>query len=190
MNHIESLINAYINGFFPMADNITNEISYYCPLRRAVFPIYNIRTHKSFEKFLKRNPMSVTIDKDFSFVINSCANRKETWISEEIISWYIELHSLSLAHSVEVWYDNVIVGGLYGVTIGGAFFGESMFSTISNASKVAFYFLIEHLKRMNFELLDSQFINEHTKLLGAVEISSEEYMQILDYAVRLDRIFI
>ena len=189
MNYIEGLITAYMNGYFPMADD-SNEINYYSPSYRAIFPIYNIKPHKSTKQFIKRNPITTTINNDFHFVINACANRKNTWISSEIINWYITLHKYNFAHSIEVWYDNAIVGGLYGVAIGGAFFGESMFNYISNASKVAFYFLVEHLKQRNFELLDSQFINDHTKLLGAIEIPRDDYLQLLKRATKLERSFI
>jgi len=181
---------AYISGFFPMADSITNEIKYYSPDYRAVFPIYSIKPHRSFKQFIKQNPMTTTINKDFHFVINACANRKDTWISSKIIDWYTALYQYGFANSIEVWYENEIVGGLYGVVIGGAFFGESMFNYIPNASKIAFYFLVEHLKEKKFELLDSQFINEHTKLLGAIEIPRDDYLILLKRAVKLERSFI
>lgn len=189
MNKIENLITAYMNGYFPMADAITNEIYFYSPSNRAIFPIFNIKTPRSLKQYIKKNTITTTINKNFPFIINACANRKNTWISDEIIDLYIKLHKCGIAHSIESWYDGQIVGGLYGVSIGGAFFGESMYSNISNASKVAFYFLIEHLKKKRFELLDSQFINEHTKLLGAIEVSREEYLKKLKYAIKLERFF-
>lgn len=113
-----------------------------------------------------------------------CANRPDTWINDVLINSYINLHHLGYAHSVETFKDGLLVGGLYGVAIGAAFFGESMFSLVSNASKVAFYHLIEHLKARNFILLDSQFINEHTKMLGAIEIPRYQYIKILKHAVK------
>lgn len=192
-SRISILIEAYISGFFPMADksnNISEEINFYSPYVRAIFPLYDIKPHKSFRQFIKQNPMDITINKDFSFVINACANRESTWISKQIIKDYILLHQFGFAHSIETWYNGEIVGGLYGVSIGGAFFGESMFSLITNASKAAFYYLIEYLKLKKFELLDSQFINEHTKLLGAIEIPRENYLKLLKNAIKLKRNFI
>jgi len=190
VNEIEFLINAYINGYFPMADAITNEICFHSPTYRAIFPIYDIKPHRSLKQYIKQNLITTTINKNFPFVINACANREETWISNEIINLYISLHKYGFAHSIESWYDGNIVGGLYGISIGGAFFGESMFSYMSNASKIAFYFLIEHLKKKEFELLDTQFINEHTKLLGAIEIPRKDYIKKLKYAIKLERSFV
>ena len=190
MIFIENLLNAYTNGFFPMADSDTNEIKFYSPFNRAIFPIYDIKPHKSVKQFIRRNTLEITINNNFPFVISACADRKEVWISDQIIDWYTDLHKYGFAHSIEVWNEDVIIGGLYGVSIGAAFFGESMFSCVSNASKVAFYFLVEYLKERKFKLLDSQFINDHTKLLGAIEVTRNEYLQMLEQAIKLKRTFI
>lgn len=177
------LLEAYCNGFFPMADPETGEIEWYSPNPRAIFPIYNIKPSHSTRQILKKKIFEVKFDTCFESVILGCANRPDSWINDVIINSYILLHKLGYAHSVETFKDGELVGGLYGVSIGAAFFGESMFSRVSNASKVAFYHLIEHLKAKNFVLLDSQFINEHTKLLGAIEIPRHQYLKLLKFAI-------
>ena len=181
---IIELLSAYCEGFFPMADENNGEISWYSPNYRAIFPIYHLKNPKSLYKFQNKNLMKCTIDNNFEKVIRACSQRKETWISEEIIEMYCQLHITGFAHSIETWQDGKIVGGLYGVAIGGAFFGESMFNFASNASKVAFYYLVEHLKQRKFTLLDSQFINDFTAQLGAIEISREKYLKILDFSIK------
>jgi len=185
MNNFEiiELLNAYCQGYFPMADEQNGKINWYSPELRAIFPIEKIKPPKSLLKEIAKNPMECTINNNFEAVIHFCSNRETTWISAEIIEMYYELHRLGFAHSVETWQDGEIVGGLYGVSIGGAFFGESMFNIVSNASKVAFYFLIAHLKNRNFSLLDSQFINDFTAQLGAIEIPRKDYLQKLEFAI-------
>lgn len=182
------LLEAYMNGIFPMADPKTGHIEWFLPDPRAIFPIYNLKPSHTVKKIIKKKIFEVKIDSCFEQVIKGCANRKDSWINEVIINSYINLHQLGFAHSIETFIDGELVGGLYGVAIGGAFFGESMFSLVSNASKVAFYHLIEHLKSKKFVLLDSQFINDHTKLLGAIEIPLNHYLKILKYAVNLKEI--
>ena len=186
----ELLLDAYRNGYFPMADQKNNnEIFFYSTNNRAIFPIYEIKPPKSFIKFSKQNQFRTSINNNFEFVIKQCSNRTSTWISNDIIDMYCALHNSGYAHSIEVWKNDIIVGGLYGVSIRGAFFGESMFNTISNVSKIAFYFLIEYLKSRKFILLDSQFINDFTKQLGAIEISMQEYMVLLKKAISLETTF-
>ncbi len=177
------LIDAYCNGFFPMADPNTGRIHWYSPDPRAIFPIYSIKPSHSMRQILKKAIFTTKIDTNFVKVILECANRPDSWINDIIINSYINLFRLGYAHSVETYIEDELVGGLYGVSINAAFFGESMFSKVSNASKVAFYHLIEHLKRKNFILLDSQFINPHTKMLGAIEIPRSQYLKILKYAI-------
>jgi leucyl/phenylalanyl-tRNA--protein transferase len=123
-------------------------------------------------------------------VIRECASRKITWINDVIIESYINLHKAKHAHSIETWKDNEIVGGLYGVAIGGAFFGESMFNKASDASKFAFYFLVEYLRSRGFLLLDSQYINEFTQNLGAIEVPKVIYLKILEKAINLPCSFV
>ena len=177
------LLNAYCQGYFPMADGQSGEINWYSPELRAIFPIEKIKPPKTLLKELAKKPMKCTVNNHFEAIIHFCSERKTTWISEEIIKMYGELHKLGFAHSIETWQDGKIVGGLYGVSIGGVFFGESMFNHVSNASKVAFYFLIEYLKRKKFSLLDSQFINDFTKQLGAIEIPRKNYLEKLELAI-------
>lgn len=177
------LIAAYSNGFFPMADSATGPIHWYSPDPRAIIPIYSVKHSHSVRQLLKKGTFEIRKDQNFEHVIMQCANRPETWINNTIVNSYINLHRLGYAHSIEAYQDGTLVGGLYGVTIGAAFFGESMFSLVSNASKVAFYHLVEHLKGKGFVLLDSQFINPHTRMLGAIEIPRSQYLKILKIAI-------
>lgn len=183
------LISAYTQGFFPMAD-FNEQIRWYSPESRAIFPLYDLKPPRSLVKFIQKNNLQFTINMDFEFVITNCANREVTWISNTIIESYIKLHKLGYAHSVEVWLGDEIVGGLYGVSISAAFFGESMFNLISNASKSAFYFLVSYLKKKEFVLLDSQFINDFTAQLGAIEIPRDQYLHLLQIALNKECYFI
>lgn len=177
------LLDAYRSGFFPMADPDTGKIHWFSPDPRAIFPIYSLKPSHSTRQILKKNIFEIKFDTNFEKVILECANRPDSWINEVIINSYINLHWMGFAHSVEAYIDGKLVGGLYGVSINAAFFGESMFSRVSNASKVAFYHLVEHLKAKNFILLDSQFINPHTQMLGAIEIPRQQYLKVLKFAV-------
>ncbi len=173
-----------------MAEPDDGKIYWHCPDPRAIFNIYKIKTPRYIKKMIERMNLKFTINKNFEFVIRSCANRKETWISNEIIEVYLDLHKMGFAHSVETWAEDKIVGGLYGVAINGAFFGESMFNFIENTSKAAFYFLVDWLKSRGFLLLDSQYINNFTRNLGAIEISKAEYLKLLGQALKLKCSFI
>ena len=166
-----------------MAESAEGEIYWHNPDPRAVFPIDDIKPNKSTRQALKKNKFTFTVNECFLDVLNKCSYRDETWISDEIINNYYELYRMGYAHSVETWKNDELVGGLYGVAIGGAFMGESMFNTYPNASKAAFYKLIEILKQKNFILLDSQYLNQHTEFLGAIEISKERYLNLLDLAI-------
>jgi len=183
----DTVLLAYLNGYFPMADSESNQIHWHFPDPRAVFDIYNISIPRSVRKLYKSGKYKITVDNDFYSVIKHCSDRVITWINEEIIEVYCELHRLGFAHSIEVYtLDNKLVGGLYGVAIGGAFFGESMFNTEPNTAKLAFVKLIEILQANKFILLDSQYINNFTAQLGAIEIPAQKYLKILRYAVSLD----
>lgn len=181
----EIILRAYEQGYFPMAESEDGEIYWHAPNPRAIIPLDDVKIPKSLRSKLKRGVFDFTINKEFEKVIEQCAKREETWISQEIVNAYTELHFLGYAHSIETWQNGKLVGGLYGVAIGGAFFGESMFNHISDASKAAFYFLIEHLKKKKFLLLDSQYINDFTKKLGAILISRNLYLNILEKAINL-----
>jgi len=188
----DDLIYGYMNGIFPMADS-DGTIYWYSPDPRAIIPLDTYKPARSLRPVLNRKQFEVRINTDFQSVIRHCAaprtDGEDSWISEEIINAYSELHRAGLAYSVETYMENRLVGGLYGVAIGGVFFGESMFHLVSNASKVAFHYLVEVLRKQNFELLDTQFINENVRRFGAVEIPRSEYIRLLKQALDRKRIF-
>ena len=182
---INSVIEAYKQGMFPMAETYSSKEIYWIePKKRGVFLFNNIKIPKKFKKFLKKNNFQIAIDSNFEQVINNCAklnsSRKDTWINSTIKKIYIEMHNNGLAHSVECYLNKELVGGLYGIKIGRIFFGESMFSFVSNASKVTLVHLLERLKIGGFKILDTQFINEHLKQFGAIEVSNKEFKSIIE----------
>lgn len=177
----ERLLLAYSNGIFPWYSE-GEPILWWSPDPRFVLFPKDIRISHSMKKVLKKNTYTVTFDTCFRDVISSCANvRKEsgTWINNDMIEAYYKLHELGFAHSVETWYEDKLVGGLYGISIGKCFFGESMFSTMSNASKVAFITLCKKLEQQDFKLIDCQVYTEHLKSLGAVNIGREKFLEII-----------
>ncbi len=186
---VEFLLMAYRHGYFPMADSRTGTISWYAPDPRAIIPLDTFKMSRSLRQIVGRGLFEIRIDTVFEQVIRSCAEREETWISDEIITIYAELHARGFAHSVESWHKGGLVGGLYGVAIGGAFFGESMFSRMPNASKVALVHLVERLRRRDFRLLDTQFMNEHVRQFGAIGIPRATYLSILANALTADVTF-
>jgi leucyl/phenylalanyl-tRNA--protein transferase len=183
----EQLLYGYANGVFPMAEGKRGRIYWYAPDPRAIIPIYSYKPQKSLRPVINQKKFEIRFNTSFEQVMRHCAaprkDDENTWISEEIIRAYSALHDMGYAHSVEAYEDGQLVGGLYGVALGGAFFGESMFYLKPNASKVAFYYLIEQLKKQQFELLDTQFINDNVERHGAVEISRDEYMELLEKAL-------
>lgn len=185
----EIVLDAYRQGLFPMAESKDGDIYWHFPNPRAVFPLYDLKPPRSLRQSIKKHGYHFTINNRFEDVIKNCSAREDTWISEDITDTYIRLHQDGFAHSVETWSDGDLVGGLYGVSLGGAFFGESMFSAMPDASKAAFFRLVEHLKERKFILLDSQYLNEHTQLLGAIEIPAKMYMALLNRAVNLSVYF-
>jgi len=186
------LISQYLDGYFPMADE-NGKIIWHNPPHRAVFDISNYKPKKSLRTLLNSGDYVVKINENFKAVINECSKLRnpfdEQWLSQELISAYIGLHVEGLAHSVEVYKNKTLRGGLYGVQIGGVFFGESMFSKESNASKIAFHHLMLILRKNNFILLDSQYLNPHTSMLGAFEIPKAQYLKTLKIAVQQNRNF-
>jgi len=178
----EALIYAYTSGVFPMAES-DGTIYWYRPDPRAIIPIDTYKPAKSLKPILNRGQFEVRINTQFENVMRACASprayEQETWISEEIIQAYVELHEMGFAHSVEVYEQEDLVGGLYGVHIGSVFFGESMFMKVSNASKVAFHYLIEILRANDFNLLDTQFMNDNVQRYGAIEIKRTAYEKLL-----------
>lgn len=181
----ERLLAAYAHGIFPMAINEEGEIGWFSPDPRAIIPLDD-RFHipHGLKRTLKRNPFEIAIDRDFESVIRACAERAEgTWISTEIIESYCQLHREGHAHSVEAWLGGELAGGLYGVHLGGAFFGESMFHRVADASKVALVALIERLRARGFRLLDTQWLTPHLARFGAYEIPRSEYLRRLRAAL-------
>jgi len=184
----DDLLYGYINGIFPMAE-ADGTIYWYSPDPRAIIPIEAYKPSKSLRPVLNKNYFEIRVNSDFEGVMRGCSGPRThetgTWISEEIIATYTSLHRLGYAHSVETYRNGKLAGGLYGVSINGAFFGESMFSAESNASKVAFHYLIQILRKNRFALLDTQFINDNVLRYGAIEIPKSTYLDLLNKALRL-----
>lgn len=178
------LIRAYEQGIFPMADE-RGRISWYAPDPRAILEHDQLHISRSLRAFLRKNVYQIRMDTAFEAVMRHCANREETWINEEFIKTYTYLHTIGLAHSVEAWQDDKLVGGLYGIALGGAFMGESMFSYATNASKVCLVTLVDHLKTQGYVLHDTQFITPHLASLGVIEIPRRVYEQKLKAALCL-----
>ena len=186
----EILLHAYASGVFPMSESRDDpEIFWVEPQMRGILPLDRLRISRSLARTLRRWHFKVTLNKAFADVVRACADREETWINDTIFALYCELHAEGHAQSVEVWHNDVLVGGAYGVTLGGAFFGESMFSTMTDASKVALAFLVDHLNRTGYVLLDTQFITDHLASLGAIEIPRETYQQQLAKALKVSANF-
>jgi len=175
----EIMIRFYSQGAFPMADEDTGIINWYLPEKRTIIPLEDYNYPRSLKKVISESNFEFSFDTDFLSVVKSCAKRKSTWISDELIDAYLRLDKLGFIHTVETWQKGKLVGGLYGVAIEGAFFGESMFSKVSQASKAALIKLIEHLNKKQYALLDVQYMTPHLKMFGAVEISFEEYEKLL-----------
>jgi leucyl/phenylalanyl-tRNA--protein transferase len=185
----EFLCTAYCNGYFPMADPKTGEMSWYSPDPRTIFELNTFHVPRSLKLTLKKKLFDIRINNRFEEVMRACAQREETWISEAIIKSYLKLHQVGIAHSVETWKDGTLVGGLYGVAIRGAFFGESMFSRVRDASKVALVHLVMRLKEKGYTLLDIQFTTPHLQRFGAREIPRVEYLQRLKEALTMTCLF-
>ncbi len=172
----ELIIQIYKLGIFPMAKNrFDNKVYFVNPQKRAILPIKNFHVSKSFLRFIKKKPFYITVNTNFKKVINKCAteNRTDTWINKTIENQFYNLHKIGVAHSIECWEKNKIVGGIYGVAIGGCFFAESMFSSVSNASKFALINLVARLHFLKYSILDVQFINDHLRQFGAFEINQD-----------------
>jgi leucyl/phenylalanyl-tRNA--protein transferase len=181
----ELLLHAYRNGVFPMAMD-GGEIGWFSPDPRAVVPLDD-RFHvpHGLRRTLKKKLFEIRIDTAFQRVLDGCAQRRETWINGEIRTSYLNLHRLGHAHSVEAWQNGELAGGLYGVAIGGAFFGESMYHEVTDASKVALFGLIERLRERGFTLLDTQWTTAHLRTFGTFEMPRSEYLAELRVAVDL-----
>ena len=185
----EILEACYRAGAFPMADAY-GYIGFYRSDPRSVLEFDDLHVSRSLARVLRKATYEVRVDQDFEGVISACADRDETWINAEIIEAYVRLHMAGKAHSVEAYSEDILVGGLYGVTLGGAFMGESMFARMRDASKVCFVHLVERLRERGFELLDCQIQNPHLASLGAREIPEAEYLRRLHHALSLERSFV
>jgi leucyl/phenylalanyl-tRNA--protein transferase len=180
----ELLLRAYSIGVFPMAESRdSDEVMWLRPKCRAVLPLEGFRLSRSLRKTIRSGMFEVTSDRNFEAVVRRCAGRDETWINRDIQSSYLALHALGHAHSIECWQDGELAGGLYGVTLGAAFFGESMFSSRRDASKVALAWLVARLRVGGYRLLDCQFMTDHLRSLGAIEIEHDDYLARLSEAL-------
>lgn len=190
----EELLDCYRRGVFPMADSRDDPSVYLLdPDQRGIILLGNLHISRSLKKFMRNMDFKITFDHAFAKVITKCAEaapgRENTWINDGIEFLYGQLHAMGNAHSVEVWEGEKLVGGLYGVSVGGAFFGESMFSRTTNASKVALVYLVRRLNEAGYVLLDTQFITDHLKTMGAIEVSRAEYHDILEKALKIKASF-
>ena len=184
------LVEGYLQGVFPMGME-DGEIGWFSPDPRAIIPLdEGFRVPHGLKRVLRRGEFEVRVNQCFEEVMRACAGRKETWITGEIIESYCELHRRGFAHSVEAWREGRLVGGLYGVATGGAFFGESMFHRETDASKVALHGLVERLRERGFTLLDTQWITPHLRQFGAMEIPRRQYLRRLEEAARLGCTFV
>ncbi|OAN78131.1 leucyl/phenylalanyl-tRNA--protein transferase [Sulfitobacter sp. EhC04] len=180
----ELVLRGYGIGIFPMAEHRDDpEIFWVDPRRRGIMPLEGFHLSRSLGKAMRRTGFDVTINQDFAGVVAACADRTDTWINAEISSLYSALHEMGNAHSLEIREDGVLVGGVYGVTLGAAFFGESMFSRRSNASKMALAALVVRLRDAGFSLFDAQFLTDHLASLGAIEITRAQYHLRLEKAL-------
>lgn len=181
----EILLHGYSIGIFPMADHRDeDEIFWVDPRRRGIIPLNGFHISRSLARRLRRADYQITTNADFSAVVTGCADRADTWINDEIRRHYLHLHHAGHAHSLEVWHGPDLIGGVYGVVLGAAFFGESMFSRRTDASKIALSFLVDRLNLAGFTLFDTQFLTGHLASLGGVEISRASYQRHLDQSIR------
>ncbi len=174
-------------GIFPMAENRKDEkIIFVDPEYRALIPINKFKASKSLLRLAKKRPFKITMNRAFADVIASCAtiNRNETWINKKIENLFISLNKMKYAHSIECWQNNQLVGGIYGIALGGVFFAESMFSCVSNGSKIALINLVARLWKSGFKILDVQFLNDHLIQFGAYEITKAKFKQDLEKAIQ------
>jgi len=181
----EILLQAYAAGVFPMAEaRDSADVFWVDPKRRGILPLDGFHISRSLRRALLKRDYSISLNRDFRGVVAGCADREETWINDTIFDLYLDLHHAGFAHSLEVWDGGTLIGGVYGVTLGAAFFGESMFSQRRDASKIALAFLVDHLNRCGFRLFDTQFITPHLATLGGIEITRAAYRRRLAKALK------
>ncbi len=180
----DTLLQAYAMGIFPMAEGRDDpRIHWVDPRRRGILPLDGLHISRSLARTLRGSRLAVTVDQDFDGVVSACTEREETWISEQIQRLYSQLHRIGFAHSIEVRDGPTLVGGVYGVRLGAAFFGESMFSRVTDASKIALAFTVHRLRAGGFLLFDTQFLTRHLASLGAIEITRADYHRRLAEAL-------
>lgn len=180
----ELVLHAYASGVFPMSEGRDDpEIFWVDPGERGVIPLDGFHISRSLAKQMRKGGYRPAINENFADVVRACADRPETWINADIFDVFSELHAQGFAHSFEIYQDDTLIGGTYGLTLGGAFFGESMFSTRTGGSKLALAHLVDHLRRTGFILFDTQFLTAHLASLGAIEISRETYHKKLAQAL-------
>src|SRR5262249_55206426 len=187
----ERLLTAYRRGIFPWFDEY-GPVLWWSPDPRAVFELDGFHVPRRLRRTIRSGRFTVTVNRDFAGVLRGCADRpgEGTWLTPDMVAAYQALHGLGHAHSVEVWHEGALAGGLYGVALGGLFAGESMFTRVRDASKVALAFVVDRLRERGFELFDIQFVTEHTGRLGAVEIPRKEYLARLRRALRREGHFV
>ena len=190
----EIILRAYAAGIFPMSESHDDhELFWVDPEMRGIFPLDGLYISRSLKKRIRQQRFDIKYDTDFTGVIQGCAvstiDRYDTWINIQIIHLYSRLFQMGHAHTVECWLDDELVGGLYGITLKGVFFGESMFSRQTDASKIALVHLVARLHEDGFVLLDTQFVTDHLKSLGAIEIPRDNYHELLDNALTVDADF-
>lgn len=182
---VYELVAGYTIGRFPMGlSGHETEIHWVKPETRAIFPLLDFHVPRRLKRYIRQASFHASLNSEFSQVIRHCGNRRENWINQKIIRSYEALHEIKLAHSIEIYHSNQLVGGLYGVSIGGAFFGESMYSKRSMASQVALIHLIGHLRATGYQLLDTQFITPHLQRFGAILIPEAQFQDLLCEALR------
>ena len=192
---VDLLVSAYASGWFPMAVG-EGDIRWFSPDPRGVIPLDTFHVSRRLARVVRRGDFEIAVDRRFEDVIRACALAERdaedagTWIDDEILQSYCALHEAGFAHSVEVWQNGRLAGGLYGVALGGVFFGESMFHHVTDASKVALVVLVERLRTRGFTLLDTQWTTEHLEQFGAIEIPRARYLRLLSEALQLDRAFV
>ena len=187
----DALLSAYANGWFPMAV-APGEIRWYSPDPRGIIPLDTFHAPRRLARTVRQERFELRFDTSFRAVITACANRRDpdgNWIDHEIVESYCGLHELGIAHSVETWQDGALVGGLYGVALKGAFFGESMFHRARDASKVALTALVDRLRARGFVLLDTQWVTAHLVQFGAIEVPRRRYLRMLQQALGVDATF-
>ncbi|ATG49635.1 leucyl/phenylalanyl-tRNA--protein transferase [Celeribacter ethanolicus] len=172
----ELILQAYANGVFPMAESRDDDSLFWVdPRDRGILPLDGFHISRSLARLIRQDRYRVTLNRDFIGVMEGCADREETWINATIFDLYCELHDMGFGHSVELWDEDRLVGGTYGLALGTAFFGESMFSRVPSASKIVLAYLVARLRLTGFTLFDTQFLTEHLASLGGIEISRAEY---------------